>query len=685
MRNLKNILLKPALLLLVLPFLAFGAGPLNSSPVLAAVKSHETTGWTTGSGYDNMVLNDVSCPDTQDCVAVGNFGTPGAGGNAVLSFTNIGSSNNVSPVSYYQGPGINIGSFTGVSCTTSDNCIAAGYVYDANGYRHPAYAIETNGSWGDVQQVDTPGGANNNEQFNSISCADANDCVAVGTDDYGASGVIPIYDTYSNGSMGTATEVTTPTGYGILYDVYCVDAGDCTAVGTDNDLNNNINAPIYLSMTSGTWGSINEFSSPDPTGSEINSLSCIDSTDCTAVGTDNDASTGLSNAVYSTETAGSWSPVTDIGQLGVGYMDGVSCVSTGNCTAVGWDDINGNPLYSVEQNGQWGSALPVTTAGTAFFNSVGCAQSSQSISCVAVGESQDGSLIDQPFGQSGSQQPSLSQKRFKTNSSSTKDGVLMTTTISKLPHAPTNVVASVPASGSVTVSWAAPKIQGSSNVRYYTVKADNGISSAVTCTTSKLTCTLPSLNSSTLYNISVSATNSAGTGVLAQAPYQIYPITASKADESVKPVVVLGGQSFNILAYGDKSGQNVKFSAQGLSYSCTVNNAGQCYVNAKASSTAGIYKATATIGSTVLSRNFYVPLLRTPTAVKHDTSFKISVDYAYPGGTVSATINGVTHSKKASSAGKATFTIKAGSAGTTMTLYTTVDGTALNARTIQVN
>jgi hypothetical protein len=605
----KNVLLRPVLLFLILPFLTLGAGPLNLAghSALDAVKQHTSTGWNVASGYNNMYLNDVNCSDTSDCTAVGSFGSQGVGGPSVVSIT----SGVIGQVSYFQSSNGFIGNFTSVSCTSIGNCLAVGYVYADSGKTRAAYAQETNGTWGDVQTVTTPAGDSNDELFNSVSCSSPGNCTATGDDEYSSTGssIIPMYDTLTNGNWGSAAEITTGTGYGYIYDVSCADATDCVAVGTDDNSTNVANAPIEVTLANGTWTST-ELSATDPANTIIKSVSCNDAQDCTAVGQSND-SNGYTNVIVATESQGTWTGATSLGQLGVGRMNSVSCVSFGNCTAVGWDDVNKNPLYSIESAGTWGSFASVSTGATAFFYGVGCAQNQTTESCIAVGENEDGSLVGVPFGQT-SQSLSAVKSRANSGTPAVKGALLMSTSISRLPGAPNNIAVSAPKSGSLAVSWQAPTLTGSSKVKSYTVTASNGaidihgLPTVRTCTTANLSCTLNGLVSSSAYNVSVSATNTVGQGAKAQAQYQIYPVTAVKAHLTVIPGTVKAGKTFTLLTYGDKVGRKATFTVQGSSFTCTVNTAHQCFVTPTAGSTPGKYKAKVVVGTTVLRVTFTV-------------------------------------------------------------------------------
>ena len=67
---------------------------------------------------------------------------------------------------------------------------------------------------------------------------------------------------------------------------------------------------------------------------QINSVSCVDAIDCTAVGEDAE-----SQALYLSETAGVWGKPTQITSASglPQFFTSVSCTAVGDCTAVGSD------------------------------------------------------------------------------------------------------------------------------------------------------------------------------------------------------------------------------------------------------------------------------------------------------------------------------------------------------------
>ena len=282
-------------------------------------------------GFRGLALYGVSCTSAGNCTAVGQY---------PLGWMYVTESSGVwgHPAAV---PGAGAGALYGVSCTDATDCTAVGT--DGN---YPAYATETAGTWGPAHEVTTLG----NGALYGVSCADATDCTAVGFQ-----GNYAIYVTESSGVWSGATVIPDPRGNPVLSSVSCTDATDCTAVGYEWGVGVQANRqPIYATETSGSWSGATEISAPVG-GAGFFGISCIDATDCTAVGYDN----GSSQPFYATETSGSWSGATEISApYPESGFNGISCTDATDCTAVGTDALS-NPIAATESGGIWGAATEV--------------------------------------------------------------------------------------------------------------------------------------------------------------------------------------------------------------------------------------------------------------------------------------------------------------------------------------
>jgi hypothetical protein len=258
------------------------------------------------------------------------------------------------------------GYFTGVSCTDATDCTAVGT--DSNG--DPIADTETNGIW--LQVIAIPGTIEGDGELSGVSCTDAGDCTAVGygADDVNATFDNPLVETETDGTWGKPIVLIPATNQSVTQfnAVSCTGVADCTAVGIGPV------GPFYATETTGTWGPITVIVGvqQDP-----NAVSCSDASNCTVVGP----------TVYASETNGTWGALTAFSGLAdQSDWAGVSCTGAGNCTAVGGDQ-NSYPVYVTESGGIWAPATedPTKFAG-ASFEGVNCTDAAD---CMAVGDYSD--------------------------------------------------------------------------------------------------------------------------------------------------------------------------------------------------------------------------------------------------------------------------------------------------------
>src|SRR5207253_2503841 len=129
---------------------------------------------------------------------------------------------------------------------------------------------------------------------------------------------------------------------------------------------------LLLSETAGTWATGVEASLPAKAGADpdvnLTSVSCASAGNCGAVGSYDDSS-GHQHGLLLTETAGTWAtgieaslPANAGSSLFV-FLNSVSCVSAGNCGAVGdYDDSSNHHqgLLLSETAGTWATGVEAT-------------------------------------------------------------------------------------------------------------------------------------------------------------------------------------------------------------------------------------------------------------------------------------------------------------------------------------
>jgi hypothetical protein len=268
----------------------------------------------------------------------------------------------------------------GVSCPSVGNCSVAGSYADSSGYRQGFVLSETAGTWGTAAEVMMPAGAASNPQsgVDALSCPSSGDCTAVGgyTDNTGNSQAFTLSETA--GAWGTAIEAVLPAGAASNPEVTrglvsCPSVGRCSAVSAYTDSEARFQG-LLLNESSGTWEGGAEATMPanvesSHPGVTIGGLSCASAGNCTAVGeynSDEVEENGflIDDGFLLTETAGVWgagveasAPANAIAGM---HLNGVSCPSVGNCSAVGdyldsLERLQG--LLLSETSGTWGTAV----------------------------------------------------------------------------------------------------------------------------------------------------------------------------------------------------------------------------------------------------------------------------------------------------------------------------------------
>jgi len=194
-------------------------------------------------------------------------------------------------------PGLNAGTSAGVlsvSCPSAGNCAAGGF-YGTQGF----VAVERNGVWGKAIEVPGLAALNAGEAayVESVSCASAGSCAAVGTYALDSN---PYYaDTQGfvavekNGRWGRAIVVPGLKALNAGRNAYvnsvsCASAGNCAVGGQYSDRNETYRAFVAVERN-GVWGKAIEvpgLGTLETSGNgDVFSVSCGSAGDCTAGGT----------------------------------------------------------------------------------------------------------------------------------------------------------------------------------------------------------------------------------------------------------------------------------------------------------------------------------------------------------------------------------------------------------------
>jgi hypothetical protein len=281
-------------------------------------------------------------------------------------------------------------SFDSVSCASAGNCTAGGQYPGGSGRQQGLVVSQVHGAWGEA--VGIPGLAALNTggdaEVSVVSCGSAGDCGAGG--DY-TNGLIYAGTHYQqnasqafvasevNGAWCTAEEIPGVAALNKgrdagLSSMSCPSAGNCSAVGSYSSLAPNqsqteSSGGFVVSQVNGIWGRAR----PVPGSSGLNSVSCVSPGNCTAVGDYNASRPARASVFVISQTRGVWGRpdavpgFAALNQGANGDIYSVSCASAGNCSSTGFytDSAARDQAFVVdERHGIWQQArqIPGTSA-----------------------------------------------------------------------------------------------------------------------------------------------------------------------------------------------------------------------------------------------------------------------------------------------------------------------------------
>jgi hypothetical protein len=318
-------------------------------------------------------ISSISCASPGYCTAVG-----GPGGAALLFTETAGRwAPGVEAVLPPNAPNAEFANVTSVSCASPGNCTAVGdYGYYGGGRPDDGaewglLLTETDGQW-------APGVQAGDVVLNSVSCASPGNCTAVGYNGAEA------YNGYNTGLLLTqkagqwdnGVEAPVPANANAgqsayLTSVSCSTDGGCSAVGWYASKDNHHTHGLLLTKEGGTWHAAQAVMPPDRTreGAELTSVSCVSAGNCSAIGSyniDNSYSGALPEGVLLIERAGKWRrgvmarpPENAWGKYV--RLDAISCASPGNCGAIGDYESGGGTRERLtlltETAGKWGGGV----------------------------------------------------------------------------------------------------------------------------------------------------------------------------------------------------------------------------------------------------------------------------------------------------------------------------------------
>jgi len=305
------------------------------------------------AGAQGGSLSAVSCPAAGVCTAVGTF-MGGSGDQQALLLSRSDGSWQPQAATLPADADVDPkATLEAVSCGSPGNCTAVGTYVDAAGDLQGLIVAENAGSWSDAVTAPLPGDAqptNNRLSLDSVSCPTATTCVAVGDYLNEAGSQVGLIETEIWAGFTEQAVVASmreeEAGGEDLESVACAGAGDCTAVGSYLDPSS-VGQAMVVEQRSGSWQpavpaplpGIGLASNPEHR-SGLDSVACLSSGQCTAAGDYEPSSVaGSGQPLVVTEGADGSLQAAGVPPGSAATTSGgasaVSCAEVGNCAAVG--------------------------------------------------------------------------------------------------------------------------------------------------------------------------------------------------------------------------------------------------------------------------------------------------------------------------------------------------------------
>jgi hypothetical protein len=333
---------------------ASGAGT-GSEPPIAAIWS--AGAWTTSTpvlptGIYTVILNSVSCTSSSSCLAVGY----GYAGGAVTPLAELWNGTIWKSEPPLAAPSTSSDQLDSVSCASAKSCLAVGSAFHSKSSATGTLAELWNGTAWHVLPTPNPA-ASIDATLDSVACPSPAQCTAVGYW-YQPSGTqLALAETWS----GTSWVLSQPPVDGAepqtqLDGVSCTAVGTCLAVGYSQTASST-QLVVAAQQSGSSWTA----ASPTVTGTNFSTLaavSCSSAGNCVTVGSDSDPggdgqSPGLA-MTWTPSSANPWTeyPLPTMYGLASSYLSSISCVSATACWAVGHvNDYGGTQVQIQHWNG----------------------------------------------------------------------------------------------------------------------------------------------------------------------------------------------------------------------------------------------------------------------------------------------------------------------------------------------
>jgi hypothetical protein len=354
-------------------------------------ESSTGTNWTAGDvrdpGFDSQSLAGIACESATDCQSVGSY----PGQNLAEGWNGAEWNVETTPLEWAGGAVEVPSALYSVACPSSSMCVAAGQTWTDS----PETGLE--GEFPDVSTWNGSSWVNQQLQYQEVgtltgvSCSTTAACVAVGFSPQLAGAMIETF----NGSKWKAQTPAVPKDGSMvdLESVSCLSAGTCTAVGSYTTASG-ASATLVEIRNGKNWVVQPNAAPSGATSSTLNGVSCTSSSACTAVGAYT-VSGGVASALVESWNGTSWT-IQKTPKGGPNSLNGVSCTSRSACTAVG-SDRGSASLIDSWNGSSWkaqSASLPYG-ATSEVLNGVSCWKTANGPQCSAVGSLTDAEGIEE--------------------------------------------------------------------------------------------------------------------------------------------------------------------------------------------------------------------------------------------------------------------------------------------------
>jgi hypothetical protein len=262
------------------------------------IETWDGNSWTvtpTPSKGTQAYLRGVSCASANSCVAAGTYDNGTVDQTLIEAWNGTAWSIVASP-----NDGTADNSLTGVSCAASNACVASG-AFTGGSVSHTLIESWKGSKWSIVSSPDK--GASDNA-LNGVSCASATNCETIGSAEIGTQSEALVES--FNGKKWSVTPTPDPGGTGSseFNAVSCAGSSTCAAVGDffpesiDQTLAETWNGSIWSIKWSANFG---------PFSNMLDSIWCVTSTQCVAVGGYSTSESGADQTLVQNWDGARWS------------------------------------------------------------------------------------------------------------------------------------------------------------------------------------------------------------------------------------------------------------------------------------------------------------------------------------------------------------------------------------------